>query len=99
MQGEKKMANEKRLIDANALLKELDKFINPMPDANGLHFISGLSTAITEIDNAPTEDAVEVVLCKDCEHYECDGDCECWGLPTKPDDFCSHGERRYNDGQ
>ena len=55
------MANEKRLIDANALLKELDKFINPMPDANGLHFMSGLCTGITEIETAPTVDAVEVV--------------------------------------
>ena len=55
------MANEKRLIDANALLKELDKFLNPMPDEKGLHFLSGLSTAITEIEDAPTVDAVEVV--------------------------------------
>ena len=57
------MGNKKRLdlIDRRALLAELDKFINPMLDANGLHFLSGLSTAIAEIEEAPTVDAVEVV--------------------------------------
>ena len=64
------MANEKWLIDANALLAELDKFVNPLPDAYGLHFLNGLSTAITEIEDAPTVDAVEVVRCKDCKSAE-----------------------------
>jgi len=52
------VSTEKRLIDANALLAELDKFVNPMPDTNGLHFLGGISTAITEIEDAPTVDAV-----------------------------------------
>ena len=57
------MENEMRLdlINRRKLLAELDKFVNPMPDTNGLHFLGGLSTAITEIENAPTVDAVEVV--------------------------------------
>ena len=77
------MANEKRLIDANALLAELDKFINPMPDKDGLHFLCGITTAITEIENAPTVDAVEIPDCKKCAFnngiaywHQCEG---CFG--------------------
>ena len=106
------MANEKqvltncqRLIDANALLAELDKFVNPMPDAYGLHFLNGLSTAITEIEDAPIVDAVEVVHCCDCQNCTvfqqfADSEvllfCEKWkGHPlVDPTDFCSYGERR-----
>ena len=55
------MADEKRLIDANALLEELDKFANPVPNKSGYDFLCGMATAITEIEDAPTVDAVEVV--------------------------------------
>ena len=54
------------------------------------------------LDRCPTVDALEVVRCKDCKHWEkswiegvsrgrCVG-----GIPRKslPDDFCSYGERR-----
>ena len=86
------------MIDANALLKELYKFVNPMPDEKGLHYLSGLSTAITEIEDAPTVDAVEVVCCEDCKHsIEGSFDycvCRKSGLLLKQDDFCSYGERR-----
>lgn len=54
------MAAEKRLIDANALLEELEKFENPMPNKSGYDFLCGIATAITEIEDAPTVDAVEV---------------------------------------
>lgn len=50
-----------RLIDANALLAELDKFANPMPNKSGYDFLCGIATAITEIEEAPTIDAVPVV--------------------------------------
>ena len=45
---------------------------------------------------------VEVVRCKDCKHLGfkglCDGVCnkKMVGI-IKPDDFCSHGERRDNE--
>ena len=52
------MATERRLIDANALLGELDKFANPMPNKSGYDFLCGVASAITEIENAPTVDAV-----------------------------------------
>ena len=57
------MESEKRLdlIDRNALLAELDKFANPMPNESGYEFLRGIATAITEIEDASTVDAVEVV--------------------------------------
>ena len=51
------MANEKRLIDANALIKEAN--------AEGAY---GYVDAF-QIANASTVDAVEVVRCRDCKHW------------------------------
>ena len=51
------MANEKRLIDANALIEEAN--------AEGAY---GYVDAF-QIANAPTVDAVEVVRCRDCKHW------------------------------
>ena len=49
-------------------------------------------------DDAPAADAVPVVRCKDCEHYSgSSGVCNLYlpfSIGVKPDDFCSHGERR-----
>lgn len=60
-----------------------------------------------DIDNAPTVDAVEVVRCKDCKHYDMgvclkiysDGNVHAaaW-QKRKPDDFCSYGEQRDKPG-
>ena len=48
-----------------------------------------------DIDNAPTVDAVPVVRCKDCKHYDIGGSCIICGFQSrKPDDFCSYGERK-----
>ena len=53
------------------------------------------------LNNATTIDAVPVVRCKDCKHYEIHKpkvleNCERKGyiIPMKPDDFCSYGERK-----
>jgi hypothetical protein len=52
-----------------------------------------------EIDNAPTVDAVEVVRCKDCKHYNVFR-LECHNGHMNGiigiDGFCSYGERRTN---
>lgn len=87
------MANEKRLIDANALIKEAN--------SDGAY---GYVDA-KQISEAPTVDAVEVVRCKDCKHYEIHKpkvleNCERNGylIPMKPDDFCAYGERKDGDG-
>jgi len=93
---------EVRLIDANALIdaipvvKDMDEEIT----------VGGaVSDFICMISAQPTIDAVPVVRCKDCEYYEND---ECANpyifmsdgahMYTDPDDFCSYGERREENG-
>ena len=47
------------------------------------------------ISNAPTINAVPVVRCRECKHYDGKWMCKISGVPSrKPDDFCSHGERK-----
>jgi hypothetical protein len=87
------MATEKRLIDANALAKEID-----------YEYDLGYGEILTDprrfaemVEDAPTVDAVEVVRCKDCKRYSQSGLCNLYcniSLPMNPDDFCSYGERR-----
>lgn len=82
-----------RLIDAD----ELKGKAFATPD-DGEHFVY-----CQDIDEAPTVDAVPVVRCKDCKHYEMgvclkiysDGNVskDAWQR-RKPVDFCSYGERK-----
>ena len=100
------MANEKRLIDANALIEEAN--------ADGAY---GYVDA-KQIADAPTVDAVPVVRCRDCIHaVEIEKDyisalfingtkqCELGRADTlfgysiiSNDGFCDSGERRGGDG-
>ena len=88
------MANEKRLIDANAYIAELCK------DCGGGCDGEESCILVDGLRNAPTVDAVEVVRCKDCRYCQHDA----YGLwcfndyehSLQPDDFCSHGERKDN---
>ena len=91
--GELTMANEKRLIDANALIEEAN--------AEGAY---GYVDAF-QIANASTVDAVEVVRCRDCKHWHketlfCDympyGEAQ-ERVNWYADDFCSYGERKDNE--
>ena len=75
------MANEKRLIDANALLEKLKK-------------TSRYFTVKFDIEEAPTVDAVEVVRCKDCISHKLNGRCALLDIVMGGNDFCSYGERR-----
>ena len=84
------MANEKRLIDANALIEEAN--------AEGAY---GYVDAF-QIANASTVDAVEVVRCRDCKHWHketlfCDympyGEAQ-ERVNWYADDFCSYRERK-----
>lgn len=82
-----KSSNEKRLIDANALIKEANE--------DGAY---GYVDAF-QIANAPTVDAVEVVRCEKCKHgRKMIGNSYYYCVPhnTKmyADDFCSYGERK-----
>ena len=91
------MAIDKRLIDANALIKEAHWIIR----SDGTRVFA---VHAEDVDNAPTVDAVEVVRCKDCKRYSKSpmGGNACithyyWRtdyIPRKDNDFCSRGERR-----
>ena len=83
------MANEKRLIDANALIEEAY--------AEGAY---GYVDA-KQIADAPTIDAVEVVRCNECiKRYDTDECPMCFlsgGLYvecTQDNGFCDRGERK-----
>lgn len=107
------MANEKRLIDANAIPYE-EHYV---PDGDkAWQYKKELCVLKPTIDAMPTVDAVEVVRCSKCKHCTVTSDgmvCE-HALPTKrmidyyiygstilarvgADDFCSYGERRTDD--
>lgn len=80
-----------RLIDADEL-KSVTMWID---DAGFVEVYRA-----SEIDNAPTVDAVEVVRCKHCRRWlngdDTYGTCQ-WNeyqtLQTRYDDYCSHAER------
>lgn len=74
-----------------------------------LQAIAGLLNVTEQIDSA---DVVEVVRCKDCEYWNKDEDvlndgiCDEWSdfedsliRYTKPDDYCSHGERKEQENE
>ena len=100
------MANEKRLIDANALLGDIAEelaYESPVYTADQNKWIdTGLRIAAHNIRRQPTVDAAEVVRCKDCEfcYYNSSNDTyKCRSMngmyrTVKADDFCSYGERR-----
>lgn len=80
-----------RLIDADDL-KDL-MFVALMSYERG--FISIIENVIND---CPTVDAVEVVRCKDCEHYWDGTWCDINEAYFEDDDFCSYGKRKENRG-
>lgn len=92
------MANEKRLIDANALLEYVERQTRQIPakeyDNDGFYHYSGWNGACVmarcAIKNAPT---VEVVRCKDCKYYIPPEDFDFLGLCTN-ENICIN-----NDGE
>ena len=105
-----------RLIDADALKEKLRKERDAIPLTYterygfGVEFPSGfgqarrggVKTALRCMEQTPTIDAVPVVRCKDCKHWDSESDLpgcvnEFNGLVcSRPDDFCSYGERKEN---
>ena len=69
-----------RLIDADALLEKMKK-------------TSRYFNVVFDIESTPTVDAVEVVRCKDCKWYKCDG-CFFSTSEVEENDFCSYGEKK-----
>ena len=65
-----------------------------------------IEMVLEPLSNMPADDVVEVVRCKDCEFWNKDenilgGICDEWSdfedsiiSYTKPDDYCSRGERK-----
>ena len=102
------MANEKRLIDADALIE----FIDVGHLRNPLERCYSEQDVVDMLESRPTVDAVEVVRCKDCKHGVWDEDEGLWrcvydaefdekygeyfGFCEYNDGlhFCSYGERR-----
>ena len=88
MDVREKQSSEKRLIDADAFLEKMKR-------------TSRYFDVVFDVEEMPTVDAVEVIRCRDCEHYK-------WipnfGRPmctnfrglaiAKPDDFCPYGEQK-----
>ena len=92
----KKTESEKRLIDANKLIDFID--------VGHLRHPGELCYSEVDVANillhAPTVDAVPVVRCRECKHYDPENHhCDHYmgtsaPLRRKPDDFCSYGERK-----
>jgi hypothetical protein len=90
------MANEKRLIDANALKDSLKKWLSDAEVLCNTYVYNAIEDCIYEVDTMPTVDAVEVVRCKDCywrNRNYCMHPTDGMNV-TQDDDFCSYGERR-----
>lgn len=96
MLGEK-LSSEKRLIDANAV-----EYENIICSQSQLHWLNEI------IEKQPTVDAVEVVRCRECKHWEPSGSkagnsfsdmeyiggCEFTNYYRSESDFCSYGKRK-----
>ena len=80
-----------RLIDADALIERMK---NDNPQTSKIKWLQILA------HSAPTIDAVEVVRCKECEHYNSEANvsyiayCPMDNDNLKPTDYCSCGKRR-----
>ena len=104
------MENEKRLIDANKLNAVLQNIAGHLAENGDAMLAACIVHCQDIVENQRTVDAVEVVRCKDCTYYDakrhrCDHpnlnyDVECYDqwIDTEPDDFCSYGERRSDNG-
>lgn len=89
------------LISRNDLLKKIDEMPLYWKYEKAVSYIRDI------IKLSPAVDAVEAVRCKDCKHYGgvvFGNGCRRWSAPlagmkncTKPNDFCSYGERRAHE--
>lgn len=92
------MANEKRLIDLDKAFEAIKQEVW-WTESEKAYFRSFLV-------KQPKVDAVEVVRCKDCKHYDfgvclkiySDGAVSQYAWQARnEDDYCSYGERKEND--
>jgi hypothetical protein len=97
---ENDLISQSALIERLKIAKSNMKFV-----INGIKAVD-IGAVIEFVGNAPAVDAVKVVRCRDCKHWDKEPDeregC-CFGIAdgtmlTEPDEFCSRGERRADDG-
>lgn len=78
------MANEKRLVDVNPLMKD------------GWHLVktgkSNVFIASMSLADVQTVEAVEIVRCRDCKHRYSDSWCEY--VDDDDNFYCARGERK-----
>lgn len=91
---------KKRLIDANALLENV-QFRSPIDNKNAEVIAGCVDITRRLIENAPTVDAVEVVRCKDCDKISPSVTpikdavwCREFRAYMQCDGFCSYGGRK-----
>ena len=89
------MANEKRLVNAEAIARKLK--YSHCADCNVVRQIQCSACwveDVLELLEGDAVDAVEVVRCKDCTEWdEAEQECKHW-YGFRADDFCSYGERK-----
>ena len=95
------MAAEDKLISAKAIKDHLSSYAGMFTDELG--FAVSLEAVLRGIDFIAETDAVEVVRCKECRHrgklygnHLCQHPKAILSQVTD-DDFCSCGERKYNE--
>ena len=95
MDVREKSSSKKRLIDADAFLEKMKR-------------TSRYFDVVFDVEEMPTVDAVEVVRCRECQHWkpsgskagnsfsdmEYIGGCEFTNYYRTESDFCSYGERK-----
>ena len=92
-----------KLIDGNKLLETYKKWIPQLLSKEDEGDRRGVETCIMVLEDMQTVDAVPVVRCRECIHYEMgvclkiydDGAASRYAWQErKPDDFCSYGEQK-----
>ena len=84
-----------RLIDGDKLLETYKKWIPQLLSKEDEGDRRGVETCIMVLEDMQTVDAVPVVRCRECKHYDGKWMCKISGVPSrKPNDFCSYGERK-----
>ena len=89
-----------RLVDADALKEQVESHVVSMSVCLSMDEHYGKATmredCLTDIDNAPTVDAIPVVRCKDCMYFKPwrhdrgdDSRCEFWNTEMGAEDYCS----------
>ena len=89
-----KATNDKRLIDADALLNEfLKRYTERERNRNLVFAACEIKQDFADmISNAPNVDSVSVVRCRDCKHRYSDSWCEY--VDYDDNFYCARGERK-----